>query len=608
MADLQLILFGTPQIELNGQRIRIERRKAVALVAYLALAEQRQSRDVLAALLWPESSQEQARAALRSTLSALTTAVAVPWIEADRTTIGLNHDVVWVDVKAFRALVRQAGMTGRGTHSIDDACLQHSVQASELYRADFLHGFHVIDSAEFEDWQRQQREWLRREYTDIQRQLSLHFAENQQIEQAIHYARQWLASEPLDESAHRQLMALYAANGQRADVHRQYQHCVELLDEALVTPPEAETTALYESLMQNASSIPAPKTSSHPAVGVIPPLPALIVGREQALTDIKGRLGIGSTAANRPVTVIHGWPGVGKSTVSAMLPHDPEIVAHFPDGILWASLGETPDLLSELSGWASALGLADASPTRQIEDISARIAAVIRDKRLLLVIDDVWQPEHVRLFRVGGQHCVTVMTSRLFDVALTLAPTAADIYRLPVLSEEASLDLLANLTPQTVAAYPDEARQLVNDLEGLPLAIHVAGRLLHNESAMGWGIQELLSELRAGAALLAAQPPTDVLVVGRDASPTVTALLNRSTDKLNAEMRLRFALLGLFVPKPATFDIEAMAVVWDVSDPRPVIRALVNQGLLEPVSGGRFQMHALLVLHAKSLLQTEFGG
>ena len=65
----------------------------------------------------------------------------------------------------------------------------------------------------------------------------------------------------------------------------------------------------------------------------------------------------------------------------------------------------------------------------------------------------------------------------------------------------------------------------------------------------------------------------------------------------------RFALLGLFVPKPATFDLGAMAAAWDTADARPTARVLVNRGLLEPLSGGRFQMHALLVLHAKSLLK-----
>jgi hypothetical protein len=76
-------------------------------------------------------------------------------------------------------------------------------------------------------------------------------------------------------------------------------------------------------------------------------------------------------------------------------------------------------------------------------------------------------------------------------------------------------------------------------------------------------------------------------------------LLKRSTDSLDEETRLRFALLGLFVPKPAAFNLQAMAAAWDVDDPKPTARKLVNRGLIEPLNGGRFQMHALLVLHAK---------
>jgi hypothetical protein len=178
---------------------------------------------------------------------------------------------------------------------------------------------------------------------------------------------------------------------------------------------------------------------------------------------------------------------------------------------------------------------------------------------------------------------------------------------LPVLSEAAGLELLEKLTPETVASYPDEARELIRDLEGLPLAIHVAGRLLHGEARLGWGINELLVELRAGANLLSAQPPSDMIGVQRDTSPTVATLLKRSTDALDPELRRRFAFLGLFVPKPATFDLAAMAAAWDVSDAKPIARKLVDRGLLEPVSGGRFQMHALLVLHARSLLEVEFG-
>lgn len=116
----------------------------------------------------------------------------------------------------------------------------------------------------------------------------------------------------------------------------------------------------------------------------------------------------------------------------------------------------------------------------------------------------------------------------------------------------------------------------------------------------------MLQELRSGASLLQARAPSDV-ALREDTSPTVAVLLRRSTDALDAVMQQRFALLGLFVPKPATFDLNAMATVWNVTDARASVRILVNRGLLEPVSGGRFQMHALLVLHARSLLAEVMG-
>jgi hypothetical protein len=88
--------------------------------------------------------------------------------------------------------------------------------------------------------------------------------------------------------------------------------------------------------------------------------------------------------------------------------------------------------------------------------------------------------------------------------------------------------------------------------------------------------------------------------------PTVTVLLQRSTDHLDELTRDCFAFLGTFAPKPATFDLTAMKAVWHVEDPKPIARTLVDRGLLEPVPTiGRFQMHALLAMHALSLLTME---
>jgi len=56
------------------------------------------------------------------------------------------------------------------------------------------------------------------------------------------------------------------------------------------------------------------------------------------------------------VSVIHGLGGIGKSTLAAALAHDLEVQQRLPDGVLWVTLGQQPDVLSLLSGWIQILG------------------------------------------------------------------------------------------------------------------------------------------------------------------------------------------------------------------------------------------------------------
>ena len=70
MAQASFYLLGSPRIELDGTRIDVDTRKAVALLAYLAVTGDSHRRDALAALLWPEHDQSHALGALRRTLSA----------------------------------------------------------------------------------------------------------------------------------------------------------------------------------------------------------------------------------------------------------------------------------------------------------------------------------------------------------------------------------------------------------------------------------------------------------------------------------------------------------------------------------------------------------
>jgi DNA-binding SARP family transcriptional activator len=105
-AALAIYLLGPPRIERHGQLVEVDTRKAIALLAYLALHPERLSRDQLAAFLWPEYYQERAYANLRRTLWALNKAVGEGWLVADNLTLALRQQAgLWIDVVEFQRLL-----------------------------------------------------------------------------------------------------------------------------------------------------------------------------------------------------------------------------------------------------------------------------------------------------------------------------------------------------------------------------------------------------------------------------------------------------------------------------------------------------------------------
>jgi DNA-binding SARP family transcriptional activator len=126
MSQLALFLLGIPKIERNGEIINLDTRKAIALIAYLAITKQRQSRDTLAALLWPEYDQTHARSSLRRTLSTLNKAIDGPWLEIDREYINLNLSTgIWVDVQEFHNRLAECRSHD---HSPTETCTSYARQ------------------------------------------------------------------------------------------------------------------------------------------------------------------------------------------------------------------------------------------------------------------------------------------------------------------------------------------------------------------------------------------------------------------------------------------------------------------------------------------------
>jgi DNA-binding SARP family transcriptional activator/pimeloyl-ACP methyl ester carboxylesterase len=246
----KLFLFGAPVIECGGDSQPIRRRKARALLAYLAVTQRGHSREALTSLLWPEYDRQSGLADLSRVLSSLRKTLGAGFFLTDRESVALNGEAnLWVDVLQFRKQLEIC----RITTDLDDACRQKLASAVELYQADFLAGFTLPDSPDFDEWQLLETEALRRDLGWALEQLVHIYEDRNDLTRAIFYAQQWVRLDLLHEPAQRQLIALYARNGQRAEAHRQYQVCQRLLAEELGVEPQPETKQLYEEIRKSRS-------------------------------------------------------------------------------------------------------------------------------------------------------------------------------------------------------------------------------------------------------------------------------------------------------------------------------------------------------------------
>jgi hypothetical protein len=108
-------------------------------------------------------------------------------------------------------------------------------------------------------------------------------------------------------------------------------------------------------------------------------------------------------------TALRGAGGLGKTTLAAALCHDQGVREAFRDGILWATLGQTPEILRELTKlYATLTGNRPAFV--DVDDAAGQFAGVLEHRTCLIVVDDVWEPAHLRPFLRGGSYCARLLT------------------------------------------------------------------------------------------------------------------------------------------------------------------------------------------------------
>ena len=359
MSRLRLFLLGPPRLERDGEPVEFRYRKNVALTAYLAVTgarpgSQSHTRETLIALLWPELEPSRARASLRRNLSLLKKALGGEWLVVDRESVRTDPSAdLWVDVDRFRELLRAWQEHGHPEFDVCPECLSALTEAVELYRDDFLAGFSLRDSVNFDDWQFFETEGLRRELASALERLVRGHSARGAVEAAIGYARRWVALDPLHEPAQRQLIRLYAQAGQRAAALRQYAECEQVLKEELGVSPEEETTRVYRAIKEKRDLSPGAAPVSTPTVEHkhnLPLQPTPFVGREAVLSEIADQL---RDPACRLLTLV-GPGGSGKTRLA--LEAGAARLADYEDGVFFVALAPLRSAESIVSTVAQAVG------------------------------------------------------------------------------------------------------------------------------------------------------------------------------------------------------------------------------------------------------------
>jgi DNA-binding SARP family transcriptional activator/predicted ATPase len=572
---LEISLLGPPRVARDGEAVSFDTRKATALLAHLALAERPRSREALCELLWPGRDTEHARAALRRTLSTLRSAVGEEWLETEGDSVALRRGAgLELDVARFRALAEDGDSTER------------LAAAVELSRGELLEGFALRDSPDFDAWQIEQADLIRRELATTLGRLVRLLAERGEPERAISHARRWLELEPLHEPAHRELIRLYAWSGDRGAALRQYRDCVRTLSQELGVAPLEETAALFEQVSEGTLAPPsasaARRVDPPPVAGGPVELP--LVGRTAELEE----LGAAHRAAAEDghLAVAEGEAGIGKTRLASELLasareagavvlaarcHDDEAglpyapVAELLSAALasadeWAEavspqrLADASLLLPELAGARPELPapLSPSEPAAQarlLEGVSAVIAAACHGELPGVVfVDDVHAADSATLDvlaylarRLGGRPLLLLLTwrsdalapdHRLRRITSELARSgAATVIRLGRLWQPQVAELVRSMSD----GGAELERGVYLESEGLPLLVaEYLGALRTDEDAAGAGlrteVRSIFGARLAGLSDIARQVLGAAAVIGRTFGLDVVRAASGRTD------------------------------------------------------------------------------
>ncbi|BCB74722.1 BTAD domain-containing putative transcriptional regulator [Phytohabitans flavus] len=397
------------------------------------------------------------------------------------------------------------------------------------------------------------------------------------------------AADRLNEPLQARLLRLLGAVGQQGEALRLYRGLSgTLADELGIEPGAVMYEARMEVLRQTERSA---STRDRPIVrpAQLPTDLRTFGGRRHELAqlaDVLDRL----SADGPGVITIDGMPGTGKTTLAVHWAR--RQAERYPDGQLYVDLrGFAPDAApldpaEVLRGFLDALGL----PPRRIPDSVEAQARLFREvlagRRVMVVLDNARDSDHVRHLLPGSPGNLAIVTSRR---SLTGLATAHQMTLAPLSPEEARETLVRRLGSTRLADAGQAVDQIIAYCAGLPLALAiVAARAVAHP---GFPLDAIADELARS------QPTLDALRGGTD----VRAVFSWSYRMLDPSSARLFRLLQLHIGPDVSVPVAASLLGGSPAAVREQLAELARNHLITESHPGTYRMHGLVRGYALDL-------
>jgi DNA-binding SARP family transcriptional activator/tetratricopeptide (TPR) repeat protein len=586
VGEVRIGVLGPLAVSRGGAEIRLARGRQRALLARLALsANSTVALADLVEVVWaghpPAGSTRLVRAYVSRLRAALESGPqpcgGQPLLTFAPGGLRLNLDADQLDAGEFRSRVAAGSLDGL------DAALR-------LWRGDPL-----------EDVPELSHHPLVAALCDERIAATLRYAvlagESDRAERALPWLRELASRQPLHEAVHAQLVLTLAASGRQAEALDAYQAIRRrLADELGIDPGAALVQAQQRVLRRSPDAVPS--APGRPVPAQLPADLGQFTGRTAELGRLDALLDVDTTA---PVAAVSGTPGVGKTVLAVHWAH--RVRQRFPDGQLYVNLRGfdpvAPPVPADeaLRGFLDAFGVtADRMPATPTE-CAGLYRSLLAGRRVLVVLDNARDADHVRPLLPGTPGCVAVVTSRDALVGLVGAEGAEPVRLEPFTGDAAAAFLRRRLGMERSTVDAQAVADIAARCAGLPLALAVvAARAATNPDLPLDAVAEELDARRGLEPLSGGDPKLDV-----------RAAFDCSYRGISGPAAELFRLLALHPGVDVALHAAARLAGVPVERVRPALAELVRASLLTELVPGRFTFHDLLRAYAAECLRAAGG-